>query len=416
MKIAFINQPYDQVLPPGQNSIGLIVFNTAVELAKTEQVSLVGKSTGPQADSEWQSRYHAVRVPFDDMLHSSARRYPRWAAKLNFAWFSDIHPQYARRAAARVRSIGPDVVHLMNYWSWSRTLKSGMRRRGKLVLEMQCEWLSQKNRAAVAHQLEAVDAIAAVSDHIAALIRRSFPDFSRPIQTVYNGVNCDVFQPAPLEGDAADERRILFVGRVSPEKGVHTLIESFAHVVSRFRNARLDIVGAQGSLPSDLLVDLSDDPLVGGLRRFYDGTVTRDYRAHLDELVIRLGLERHIHFHGPLPHHELVKAYQATDVVVNPSLSESFGISIVEGMACGKPVVGTKVGGMLETILDGETGLLTDPEKPEMLAKAIISVLSDREQALAMSRLGRERAVGHFSWKARAARLSGLYQKLLLSS
>lgn len=412
MRIAFVNQPYDQVLPPRQNSIGLIVFNTAIEMVNDAQVTLIGKPFDGTSDPQWAKRYLPIPAPLDNALHMAASRYPRWISKFHLEWLADAHPQYAQRAAAAAAAIEPGIVHLMNYWSWSRTLQAEIRPKSKLVLEMQCEWLSQKDKTAVARQLESVDAIAAVSDHIGNLIRRRFPDYPRPIVTVYNGVNCDVFQPGTQNAAQGEELRTLFVGRVSPEKGVHTLIEAFAQVAQRFPAARLELVGGRGSLPADLLVNLSDDPLVFALRRFYDGTVTQNYANYLDQLVVKLGLQDRVHFAGALPHHELVKAYQNADLVVNPSLSESFGISIVEGMACGKPVIGTRIGGMKETIIDGETGLQVDPERPDLLAQAIVSVLENRDKAGSMGRAGRQRAVEQFSWRARAVRLRRLYDQI----
>jgi glycosyltransferase involved in cell wall biosynthesis len=72
--------------------------------------------------------------------------------------------------------------------------------------------------------------------------------------------------------------------------------------------------------------------------------------------------------------------------------------------------VGTKVGGMLETILHGRTGLLVEPERPDLLANAVLTVLSDREMASRMGVVGRARAVEQFSWRARANRLLSAYR------
>ena len=82
-------------------------------------------------------------------------------------------------------------------------------------------------------------------------------------------------------------------------------------------------------------------------------------------------------------------------------------------MACGLPVVGTKVGGMLETIHDRETGFLVEPERPDLLADAIVSLLSDPHTSGQMGSKGRARAVEHFSWRARAERLLTAYRMVL---
>jgi glycosyltransferase involved in cell wall biosynthesis len=114
-----------------------------------------------------------------------------------------------------------------------------------------------------------------------------------------------------------------------------------------------------------------------------------------------------------VPHGELPDRYRSSAIVVNPSLSESFGISMVEGMACGLPVVGTRVGGMLETVLDGETGLLVEPERADLLADAVVSVLEDGDRAKRMGITGRARAVERFSWRARSDRLLSAYRTIL---
>jgi len=157
---------------------------------------------------------------------------------------------------------------------------------------------------------------------------------------------------------------------------------------------------------------LSADPLVRALERFYGGSECDDYQTYLDALVRKLNLEDKVRFIGKVAHKELPAWYRAATVVVNPSLSESFGISIVEGMACGIPVVGTKVGGMLETIVDGETGLSVDAERPDLLADALLEVLGSPEKADTMGRHGRQRAVEGFSWRARADRLIATYRAI----
>jgi glycosyltransferase involved in cell wall biosynthesis len=363
------------------------------------------------ADSNVPFGVRYVTTRWDDAVHGLVDRYPRWARRLGVQGLRDLHYEYARRVAVDLDEQNPDIVHVMNYWQWARQLRGRPSRGRKVVLEMQCEWLSQMERDKIARQLESVDAVVGVSDHITSLFKAAFPSYAGVTATAYNGVDVDVFKPT---GDpkAVSAPRVLWVGRVSPEKGVHTLLDAFAEVVREFPAARLDLVGAKVALPADLLVGLSADPLVAALARFYDGSIGDGYQEVLESQVRRLGIERSVRFVGGLPHAELVAAYQSASLVVNPSLSESFGITLVEGMACGVPVIGTRVGGMLETVVHGETGLLVEPEQPSTLAEAMIKMLSDRRMWEAMSTAGRERAVARFSWAARARRLRDAYRRI----
>lgn len=160
-----------------------------------------------------------------------------------------------------------------------------------------------------------------------------------------------------------------------------------------------------------LLVGLSDDPLVSALQRFYQPDGSSDYPEQLDEMVRMAGLEDRVTFHSFLPHREIISYYQRADLVVNPSLSETFGISIVEAMACGVPVVGTRVGGMLDTIV-GDVGRAVPAEDPARLAEAMCEILEDHALGRQMGICGRERAVKQFTWSARATRLLDIYRRV----
>jgi glycosyltransferase involved in cell wall biosynthesis len=414
MKLALIAQPYDGLLPPRQNSIGLIAYHTAIEMSRQIDVTLYGNKqshrTGEPNDLPFKVSF--VSNGADDALQYIACHYPRWAGRLGISAVADAYPGYARSVAKELTRSEFELVHVMNYWQWCRRLRASLRAR-RVVLEMQSEWLSQMNAEQVGRELEAVDAVVAVSEHIARLFRASFPAYSGEVVTAYNGVSITDFQPAPVPSASGEELPILFVGRVSPEKGIHTLIEAFGEVRSRIQRARLIIAGPRATLREDFIVGISADPLVQALSRFYNGSVSSDYQQYLDDLVRRLKLENSVRFIGHMPHKNLPDLYRSCKVVVNPSLSESFGISLVEGMACGLPVVGTKVGGMLETVLDGQTGLLVEPERPDLLASSIVSLLCDGETAVGMGATGRARAVEHFSWRARAERLVSAYRKIL---
>jgi glycosyltransferase involved in cell wall biosynthesis len=110
-------------------------------------------------------------------------------------------------------------------------------------------------------------------------------------------------------------------------------------------------------------------------------------------------MTKNVSFVGLVSQQDIVQRYLTADILVNPSLSEAFGMSLVEGMAAGKPVIGTRVGGMIEVIGDESVGFLVEPGAPEALAKAIIHLLSDARLRETMGMAGRKRATELFSWR-----------------
>ena len=345
MKVALVSQPYDRLFPPTQNSIGLIVFYTALEIARTADVVVYGKHNSDDVMPE-PLPFSVASLPVnqDRALQKVIRSFPWLASRLGIDGQIDDHRQYRGRVGRRIARDRPDVVHLMNYWPWCRELKAAGSSH-RLVLEMHCEWLSQHDREAVAHQLEVVDAVVTVSEHIARTFLAAFPDFPGTVKTVGNGVDVEHFRPGPA-GAAGKRRRLLFVRRVSPEKGVHTLLEAFGALAGRMADVDLHIAGPQVPLSREFLLSLSSDQRVRELLRFYDREGNCTYGDHLQEIIARHGLHERVRFLGSVSHKDLLWVYQASDAIVNPSLSESFGISVVEGMACGIPVVGTRVGGI----------------------------------------------------------------------
>lgn len=415
MRVAFVAQPLDGVVPPRQNSLGLIVYNTVLAMADDAKAVIYASGAGDDSEhGPMAVDVRFVRSRFDSAVASLVRDHPRWAKRSGLDALADANLGYVRGVANELRSAPYDVVHVMNYWAMCRRLRRASGR-ARIVLEMQSEWLSQMERSKVSRQLAAVDCVVAVSDHIGNLFRAAYPGFGGVVATVYNGVDVEAFRPGPIQPAGRREAggpRLLFVGRVSPEKGIHTLVEAFHLVVKRFPGATLDLVGPRADLPERFLVGLSSDPLVRNLRRFYAPDGVPNYQRAIDELIRDLGVGASVRFSGGLPHRDLIARYRSADIVVNPSLSESFGISMVEGMACGVPVVGAAVGGMRETIVDGATGRLVPPEDSDALAGAIMDIWENPNLARQMSEAGRERAVAVFSWRARASRILAAYRSV----
>ena len=131
------------------------------------------------------------------------------------------------------------------------------------------------------------------------------------------------------------------------------------------------------------------------------------------ELSHKLGVERHVFFLGHLSRGELVEAYRACDAYVLPSDYESFGIVLLEAMACGKPVVATRVGGTSDIVTDRETGLLVPFGDDAALKQALLSVLGDEALRRALGQRARNAVGERFNWDSIVTRIEAEYAALL---
>lgn len=178
----------------------------------------------------------------------------------------------------------------------------------------------------------------------------------------------DAFTGAERVG--TDARAVLFVGTLTPVKGVHHLLAAFAAVAPRFPAATLTLLGKP-----------QNPGYVQGLR---------------DE-VARLGLEDRVRFAAPVPQAELAGEMARSAVLVLPSVSEGLGRVVFEAMATGTPVIGSAVGGIPELVDDGRTGWLVPPGDEAALAARLAWVLEHPAEAAAAGARARVFATGFFS-------------------
>jgi D-inositol-3-phosphate glycosyltransferase len=179
-----------------------------------------------------------------------------------------------------------------------------------------------------------------------------------PITVIPGGVDLERFRPLPREAARAalgldpGERVVLFVGRIQRLKGLEILVRAFARLDDP--RGKLMIVGGQPGTSQE----------------------AREL-SRLQHLAAKLGIAEQTHFVGAVPHADLPMYYSAADVSAMPSSYESFGLVAVESLACGTPVVATRVGGLTSIIRDGETGLLVPWRDAELFAEQLRRVLQD---------------------------------------
>ncbi|WP_425437378.1 glycosyltransferase family 4 protein [Longibacter salinarum] len=334
-------------------------------------------------------------------------RFPPFAHTLQYLGYSSGVGWDLRRR-------GCDLVHVHNFSQFLPIVRR-FNPDIKTVLHMHCEWLSQLEPGIVARRLAHTDLVVGCSHHVTKAIRKAHPTYAGQTATVYNGVDTADFPCRPRRSTRTDDAsfRILFVSRISPEKGVHDLLTAFSHLKAVIPNSQLTLVGAFGSAPYMYIVGLSQDPLVSKLKQFYSASANSNdaYRTYIERMVHDHDLSG-ITFTGRLSHREVRSFYHGADVLVAPSLSEAFGMSIVEGMASGVPVVATRTGGIPEIVVDQITGLLVPPGCPDALADAILQLYHAPERRERMGQAGRARAETLFGWSNAVDQLLSAYSAI----
>ena len=190
-----------------------------------------------------------------------------------------------------------------------------------------------------------------------------------------------------------DEFIVLQLGRMVPRKGVDNVIRGVAALKHRHgRRAKLFVVGGATDTP-----DIEATPEIGRLMGI------ADEHGVTDDVVFVGRRGRDV-----LPLH-----YAACDVFVTTPWYEPFGITPVESMACARPVIGSNVGGIKYTVVDGETGFLVPPNDPGALGDKLAILHADRDLARRMGEAGLARARRSFTWKRVASRLATSYRRAL---
>ncbi len=233
--------------------------------------------------------------------------------------------------------------------------------------------------------------VAANAIERAGLVKAYGADASR-VAVIPCGVDTDLFRG----GDAAIARDVLgvargplllYVGRIAPIKGLETLLDALGCLRGRGIGARLVVVGGETDEPVDA------------------------HEAGVRRRVTTLGLANAVTFVGAQPQERLRDWYVAADVIVLPSYYESFGMVALEAMACGSPVVASRVGGLQTTVRDGVTGLLVPEGDPCALADTIARVLADGALRWRLGREGQRWASQH-RWPCVAEAISREYATL----
>jgi mannosylfructose-phosphate synthase len=214
------------------------------------------------------------------------------------------------------------------------------------------------------------------------------------IEVIPPGVNIHTYNPQEAEGDSrlnVPQRYIFCISRIDANKGHDYLLHAFSTVKEKIKNVHL-IIG--GGSPKPKQVEL-------------------DVKATMREIIAHYGMEDRVEIIGYVPDELMAPYYRQAELFVLPSKFEPFGMTALEAMACGTPVIASNLGGIKENFTSGKDGILVDPSNKEELANAMVLLLKDRALAERIGNSGYRTAIEKFSWEAIAKRTLEFYEKCL---
>ena len=300
-------------------------------------------------------------------------------------------PALFPRISDAIDEFAPDVIHVANPFLTSVGGVQYARRRGvplvasfhtqvaEYVSRYQLGWLRQPLWRHVVRLHNQADVNLCTSSPMQSMLRdRGVPD----VALWAPGVDAQRFTPVyrsvawreRLTGGRPDATILLYVGRLAPEKTLERLLPT----LRQLPNSHLAFVGA--------------GPEAATLKRVFRGAP--------------------VTFVGSLSGDDLAAAYASADMFALPSSTETLGLAAIEAMASGLPVIGADRGGIPDIVVDGETGLLFDPDRPETLLRAATTLAEDAtlRQRMGAAALSRARA---WTWEASTAGLRDYYAQAI---
>ena len=284
-----------------------------------------------------------------------------------------------------IRRLNPDILHA--HWATSYGFIAALSGFHPFILSTwgsdiitlpKKYWFIKK---IVEYNLKRADAVTATSNILASATGEFIHD-GKHVHTIQFGVDTDKFSPS---NEKSTESKICIgiVKSLEDKYGIEYLIRAFKIVV-------------EGGYESSLLI-------VG------DGSL----RKKLEELTESLNLSNSVRFIGRVHNNEVVEYLHMIDIFVAPSLSESFGVAVVEASSCGIPVIASDVGGFPEVVMHSETGFLVPPKDPEAIASKIIKLIEEPSLRQQLGIEGRKFVLENFEWNLCANKMEKIYESIL---
>jgi len=302
-----------------------------------------------------------------------------------------IHSHYwisGKVAMPAAKELGIPLVHTMHTMARVKNLNLAEGEAPEPMIRVQGE----------TQVVAAANALIANTDAEGASLVSLYDACPDTVHVVSPGVDLYTFTPGESRGVArahigqpADALVVSFVGRIQPHKGPEVLIRATSELVKHTPHLR-----------HKLIVNI-----VGGASGANTEEVDR-----LKELTTWIAIDDVVRFSPPVPRVDLPQWYRASDLVIVPSYSESFGLVALEAQACGTPVVATAVGGLRTAVADGISGVLVDGHNPRAWSSVISRLLQEPQRRVLLS-MGAIEHASHFGWDVTARGTLDIYDLVI---
>lgn len=393
-------------MPPKEGSAPLqVIFNTSKHLAKIGHHVVIldrqyakGDPTAEQIESVEIARLKARQVPVAET--PAFMRF--FLAEVNAVLFALMVSRYLRRNGSAVDAIH---LHLTSTGLIACLLNRGLRKKMFYTCHLGY-WALAESRLNIrtkfyllldSYLMRRVRKVIALNEMAKASFTSLGKVKAENVVVLPNGVDTDFFHPGVRAEGMVKEKYVvgsktvvLFVGRLTKDKGVGHLIRAANTIVNRFgyKDTLFLIVGPQSHAAVEEPLDMAEV-----------ATYLRENQ-----------LGGNVVFTGALPVEEVRVLYAICDMFVLPSLAEGDPLVTVEAMASGRPVIGTTVGGIAHQVRDGWNGFLVEPANERQLAEKIRYLIDNPEERKRMGVNSREYAEAEFDWRKIAERLVAVYQ------